>query len=120
MSKTNLKGQYFYRDMGDGTSISVVRKRRPDDEVWALAMLFKFPGGKSLTCFLEDTTGVPFVEEITDGLIDYLEDMSDIEIEKFEADGDEFILRKRKDAKKENKGDKWNDVKTSKEEAVTK
>lgn len=117
---TNLKGQYFYRDLGDGTSVSVVRKRRPDDDVWALVMLFKFPGGKSLTCFLEDSTGVPFVEEIADGLIDYLEDMSEIEIEKLEADGDEFILRKRKEAEKEKKGDKWVDIKTSKEETVTK
>ena len=117
---TNLKGQYFYKDMGDGTSISIVRKRRPDDEVWALAMLFKFPGGKSLTCFLEDSTGVPFIGELADGLCDYLEDVSEIEMEKSEADGDEFILRKRETAEKENKKDKWEDVKTTKEETVTK
>ncbi len=117
---TNLKGQYFYKDMGDGTSISVIRKRRPDDEVWALAMLFKFPSGKLLTCFLEDTTGVPFIQELADGLLDYLEDVSEIEIEKSEADGDEFILRKREKAKKENKDDMWEDVKTTKEETVTK
>ncbi len=46
--------------------------------------------------------------------------MIEIEIEKSEADGDEFILRKRELAKKGDKADKWNDVKTSKEEAVTK
>ncbi len=118
--QTNLKGQYFYRDLGDGTSVSVIRKRRPDDEVWALAMLFKFPGGKSLTCFLEDVNGVSFVQEIAEGLLDYLDDTIDIEIEKSEADGDEFILRKRETAKKENKDDKWEDVKTTKEETVTK
>lgn len=116
---TNLKGQYFHRDLGDGTSVSVVRKRRPDDEVWALAMLFNFSGGKKMTCFLEDTKGVPFVEELADGLLDYLEDVSEIEIEKLEDAGDEFILRKRELAKKDKKADKWEDVKTSKEEKVT-
>ncbi len=115
---TNLKGQYFYRDLGDGTSVAVVRKRRPDDEVWALAMLFKFPGGKSLTCFLEDIAGIPFIQELADGLIDYLDDMIEIGIEKSEADGDEFILRKRIDAEKENKDDKWDDVTTTKEETL--
>ena len=117
MSKTNLKGQYFYRDLGDGTSVSVIRKRRPDDEVWALAMEFRV-GGKVMTCFLEDSAGVPFVQEMTDGLIDYLEDVSEIEIENSEAAGDDFILRKRETAKKENKKDKWDDIKTTKEETV--
>ncbi|KKK90239.1 hypothetical protein LCGC14_2725090 [marine sediment metagenome] len=115
---TNLKGQYFYKDMGDGTSVSIVRKRRPDDEVWALVMLFKFPGGKLLTCFLEDTNGIPFIQELADGLIDYLEDVSEIDIENSEAAGDDFILRKRETAKKENKKDKWDDIKTTKEETV--
>ncbi len=114
---TNLKGQYFYRDLGDGTSVSVIRKRRPDDEVWALAMEFR-AGGKVMTCFLEDSAGVPFVQELTDGLIDYLEDVSEIEIENSEAAGDEFILRKRETAKKESKKDKWEDIKTTKEETV--
>ncbi len=118
MSKTNLKGQYFHKDMGDGTSVSIVRKRRPDDEVWALAMSFRFPNGKSLTCFLEDSSGVSFIEEMADGLIDYLDDVIEIGIETLEADGDEFILRKRELAKKENKKDGWNDVKTTKEETV--
>ncbi len=117
---TNLKGQYFHKDLGDGTSVSVVRKRRPDDEVWALALLFVFSGGKKLTCFLEDSTGIPFVEELADSLIDYLADTSEIEIEKLEEDGDDFILRKRELAKKEKKSDKWEDIKTSKEETVTK
>lgn len=116
---TNLKGQYFFKDMGDGTSIAVVRKRRPDDEVWALAMLFRFPGGKSLTCFLEDSTGVPFVEELADGLLDYLDDISEIMIEKSEEDGDNFIMRKREEAKRDKSKDKWTDVKTSKEEIAT-
>jgi len=100
---TNLKGQYFYRDLGDGTSVSIVRKRRPDDEVWALAMLFKFPGGKSLTCFLEDVNGVCFVDELADGLCDYLEDVSEIAIEKMEADSEAFILRKEEEEKNDNK-----------------
>lgn len=117
---TNLKGQYFSKDMGDGTSVSVIRKRRPDDEVWALAMEFRFPGGKVMTCFLEDSSGVAFVEELADGLIDYLDDISEINIENSETAGDEFILRKREIAEKENKKDKWNDVKTTKEEVVTK
>ncbi len=117
MSKTNLKGQYFYRDLGDGTSVSVIRKRRPDDEVWTLAMEFRM-GEKVMTCFLEDSTGVPFVEELADGLIDYLDDVIEIGIEILEADGDEFILRKRELAKKEDKKDKWDDIKTTKEETV--
>ena len=120
MSKTNLKGQYFYRDLGDGTSVAVIRKRRPDDEVWALAMEFRFAGGKALTCFLENSTGVPFVEELTDGLLDYLSDVIEIDIENSEAAGDEFILRRREIAEKENKKDKWNDIKTTKEEAAVK
>lgn len=118
MSKTNLKGQYFYRDMGDGTSVSVVRKRRPDDDVWALAVVFALPKNRRMTCFLEDSAGVPFVDELTDGLLDYIEDMSEIGIEKSEEEGDEFILQKRKLAKKDKKADKWEDVKTSKEEKV--
>ncbi len=120
MSKTNLKGQYFFKDMGDGTSVAIIRKRRPDDEVWALAMEFRFLGGKVMTCFLEDAVGIPFVEEITDGLLDYLEDISEIEIENLEEAGDDFILRKRELAKKENKDDKWKDIKTTKEETVSK
>ena len=117
---TNLKGQYFYKDMGDGTSVSVIRKRRPDDEVWALAMEFRFPGGKVMTCFLEDSTGVPFVQELADGFLDYLDDIIEIDIENSESAGDDFILRKRESAKKENKEDKWEDVQTTKEETVTK
>ena len=119
MSTTNLKGQYFYKDLGDGTSVSIIRKRRPDDEVWALAMEFRM-GEKVMTCFLEDSSGVSFVQEMTDGLIDYLDDVIEIGIEILEADGDEFILRKRELAKKDNKADKWTDIKTTKEETVSK
>lgn len=115
---TNLKGQYFHKDMGDGTSVAVVRKRRPDDDVWALAIVFTLPGNRKMTCFLEDSAGVSFVDELADGLLDYLEDFSEIEIEKSEEEGDEFILRKRELAKKEKKADKWKDIETTEEEKV--
>ncbi len=119
MGKTNLKGQYFYKDLGDGTSVTVIRKRRPDDDVWALAMEFR-AGEKVMTCFLEDSSGVSFVQEMADGFIDYLDDVIEIEIENSEGAGDEFILRKRELAKKDNKKDKWEDIKTTKEETVIK
>ena len=102
-NKTNLKGMYFEKDMGDGTHFSVVRVRRPDDEVWALAIKLK-SGSKSVTCFLEDVNGVCFVDDLTDALVDYMEDISEIEIEKSEEDGEAFVLRKEEEAKeKKNK-----------------
>ena len=95
---TNLRGMYFEKEMGDGSTMSIVRKRRPDDEVWALALILK-AGTKTATCFLEDKNGVCFVDELTDGLLDYMEDVSNIEIEKSESAGEAFILRKEKEAK---------------------
>ena len=100
---TNLKGQYFAQDMGDGTSFSIVRKRRPDDEVWALALQFNVGPEKQLTCFLEDAEGVSFVSEMTDALIDYLEDLGEIEIEKMEEEAEAFILRKEEEEKADKK-----------------
>ena len=100
--KTNLKGMYFEKAMGDGTSLTIVRQRRPDDENWALALQFRV-GTKTLTCFLEDVNGVCFVDELADGLCDYLEDVSEIAIEKMEADSEAFILRKEEEEKNDNK-----------------
>lgn len=100
--QTNLKGMYFEKEMGDGTSLSIVRTRRPDDETWALAIKLRV-GTKTATCFLEDKDGKCFVDEMTDGLLDYLDDKSNIEIENMEAAGEAFILRKEEEAKKDNK-----------------
>lgn len=99
---TNLKGMYFEKAMGDGTSFSVIRTRRPDDDVWALALRIN-AGSKTATIFLEDVEGVSFVSELTDALVDYLEDVTEIEIEKSEEDAEAFTLRKEEEAKKSNK-----------------
>ena len=100
--QTNLKGMYFEKELGDGSTMSIVRKRRPDDEVWALALILK-AGTKTATCFLEDKNGICFVDELTDGLLDYMEDISNIEIEKSEKAGEAFILRKEKEEKNDRK-----------------
>ena len=102
MGTTNLKGMYFEKAMGDGTNMKIVRLRRPDDENWALALQLR-AGTKTATCFLEDVDGIPFVQELADALIDYLEDLSNIEIEQMEQDGEAFILRKEEEAKKKKK-----------------
>ena len=96
--KTNLKGHYFEKNLGDGTTMSIIRTRRPDDDTWALALRLR-AGGKTATCFLEDVNGVCFVDELTDALVDYLEDVSNIKIEEMEADGEAFILRKEQEKK---------------------
>lgn len=95
---TNLKGMYFQKELGDGTSMSIIRTRRPDDQVFALALQLRV-GTKTATCFLEDVNGVCFVSDLTDALLDYLEDVSNIVIEKNEADGEAFLLRKEQEAK---------------------
>ncbi len=95
---TNLKGHYFEKDLGDGTVMGIIRTRRPDDDTWALALRLR-ANGKTATCFLEDVNGVCFVDELTDALLDYMEDVSDIAIEKSEADGKAFILRKEQEEK---------------------
>ncbi|KKK77457.1 hypothetical protein LCGC14_2853420 [marine sediment metagenome] len=100
---TNLKGRYFQRELGDGTSMNVIRMRRPDDQVFALALQLRV-GTKVATCFLEDVNGVCFVDELSEALIDYLEDVSEIKIEKDEIDGEAFLLRKEQEEKdKKNK-----------------
>ena len=100
---TNLKGRYFQKELGDGTSMGIIRMRRPDDQVFALALQLRV-GTKVATCFLEDINGVCFVDELTEALLDYLEDVSEIKIEKDEADGEAFLLRKEQEEKdKKNK-----------------
>ena len=102
MGTTNLKGMYFEKDLGDGTSMKIIRLRRPDDENWALALELR-NGTKSARCFLEDVNAVSFVQELADALIDYLEDLGNIEIEQMEADGEAFTLRKEEEAKNKKK-----------------
>lgn len=100
---TNLRGMYFQKELGDGTSMSIIRTRRPDDQVFALAIQLRV-GTKTATCFLEDINGVCFVDELTEALIEYLEDVSEMKIEKDETDGEAFLLRKEQEAKdKKNK-----------------
>ncbi len=98
-----MKGMYFEKQMGDGTSVSVIRSRREDDGRWALAFRYRFDG-KMLTCFLEDADGVCFVDELTDALVDYLDDKTDEGIEESEEKGKTFI--RRKEAEKKNSTDK--------------
>ena len=104
---TNLKGMYFEKDLGDGTMLKLIRLRRPDDQNWALAIELS-AGGKKARCFLEDVEGVCFANDLADGLVDFLADVSEIEIEKLEADGDNFITAKRAKAEKDKTSkDKW-------------
>ena len=96
----NLKGVYFSKDMGDGTSVSLIRLPRPDDKVSALAIRFRMGAGKKmLTCFLEDSEGNCFVDEMSNGMIDYLEDKTAIEEYESEEAGEQLILRQEKKAK---------------------
>lgn len=115
---TNLKGMYFEKDLGDGTMLKLIRLRRPDDQNWALAIELS-AGGKKARCFLEDVEGVCFANDLADGLVDFLADVSEIEIEKLEADGDNFITAKRDKAKKnKDSKDKWQDAELTSEETV--
>jgi hypothetical protein len=110
---TNLKGMYFEKDLGDGTTMKLIRIRRPDDDNWALAIQLN-AGTKKVTCFLEDKEGVSFAGDLADGIVDFLEDVSDMEIEKQEAAGDSFIVRKQtKSAKDKDAKDKWQDAELS-------
>ena len=93
-----MKGLYFEKDMGDGTYVSVVRIKREDDGNWALAFRFRFDG-KMLTCFLEDMDGNCFVDELTDALVEYLDDKTDEEIEESEEKGKAFTARKEAEKK---------------------
>jgi hypothetical protein len=72
-----MKTRYFMKDLGDGTSIELTHMRRPDDDTMALAMRFKLSGGRMLNCFLEDKEGNSFVEELCEGLTDFLCDVSE-------------------------------------------
>lgn len=119
---TNIKGVYFSKEMGDGTTVSVIRKRRPDDEVWAMAMEFR-NGPKVLTCFLETLDGECFVNELADALVDYLYDKSEMEINGEEEDGAAFLLRKAEEAKKAGTKDEYadsTDVELEADKPVTK
>jgi hypothetical protein len=109
---TNLKGMYFEKDLGDGTMMKLIRLRRPDDDNWALAIQLS-AGTQKATCFLEDIKGVSFASELADGLVDFLEDISNMEIEKSEAEGDSFILRKQAKGKKDKTKDDFKDVELS-------
>jgi hypothetical protein len=107
---------YFEKDMGDGTTLKLIRLRRPDDQNWALAIELS-AGGKKARVFLETKEGLCFANDLADGLVDFLEDKSEMGIEKLEADGDEFIVRKRAASKKDKDSkDKWQDAELSTEE----
>ena len=69
----NIKGQYLKKDLGDGTTISVINTKRPDDGTFALAFRLR-AGEKMVTAFLEDVDAVSYVEELRDALSAYLED----------------------------------------------
>ena len=99
-----MKGMYFEKDLGDGTRVSVVRIRREDDGNWALAFRWNFDG-KVLTCFLEDVDGECFVDELTDVLVQYLEDKGDEAIEESEEKALAFVKRKKAEEDKRAPGD---------------
>jgi len=69
----NIKGQYLNKDLGDGTTISLINAKRPDDGTWALAFRLR-AGQKLVTAFLEDVEAVSYAEELRDALTEYLED----------------------------------------------
>ena len=69
----NIKGQYLKRDLGDGTTISVINTKRPDDGTFALAFRLR-AGKKMVTVFLEDVDAVSYVDELVEALQDYQTD----------------------------------------------
>jgi hypothetical protein len=72
-----MKTRYFMKDLGDGTSVELARMRRPDDDNMALAIRFKLSDGRMLNCFLEDKDGNSFVDELCEGLTDFLCDVEE-------------------------------------------
>jgi hypothetical protein len=69
----NIKGQYLKKDLGDGTIVSVVNAKRPDDGTFALAILLRV-GTRTATCFLEDVEAVSYVDELIEALQEYQAD----------------------------------------------
>jgi len=72
-----MKTRYFMKDLGDGTSIELAQMRRPDDDTMALAIRFRLSDGRMLNCFLEDKEGNCFVDELCEGLTDFLCDVEE-------------------------------------------
>ncbi len=79
----NIKGQYLSKDLGDGTSVSIINAKRPDDNTFALAFRLR-AGKKSVTCFLEDIDAVSYVPELIEALQNYQEDRQAVEDEENE------------------------------------
>ena len=77
---SNIKGQYLKKDLGDGTTISIINTKRPDDGTFALAFRLR-AGEKMVTAFLEDVDANSYAEELRDALTEYLKDRADVEDE---------------------------------------
>jgi len=97
----NIKGQYLTRDLGDGTNMSVVNVKRPDDGTFALAFRLR-AGQKSVTCFLEDVDANSYVSELIEALEDYQADRAAVEAEEAERRADEHeSLKGKRDKNKD-------------------
>lgn len=92
---SNIKGQYLSKDLGDGTSVSLINAKRKDDGTFALAFRLR-DGGRSVTLFLEDVDAVSYAEELRDALTDYLADRQAVEEEESKRRGDEHKSLKEK------------------------
>jgi hypothetical protein len=77
---SNIKGQYLKKDLGDGTKVSLVNARRPDDGTFALCLLLR-DGDRVAKVFLEDAEAVSYAEELRDALTEYLKDRDAVESE---------------------------------------
>jgi hypothetical protein len=80
---SNIKGQYLKKDLGDGTSISLINAKRADDGTSALAFRLR-DGARSVTVFLENVDAKSYAEELRDALTDYLEDRLAVDEEEAE------------------------------------
>jgi hypothetical protein len=76
----NIKGQYLNKDLGDGTTVSLINAKRVDDGTFALAFRLR-AGEKSVTCFLETVDAVSYVDELVEALQDYQADRQAVEEE---------------------------------------
>lgn len=96
----NIKGQYFLKDLGDGTSVSVINVKRGDDGTFALAFRLR-AGEKSVTCFLETVDAESYVPELVEALQEYQEDRMAVEEEESDRRNKEH-----EDMKSKRDGDK--------------
>jgi hypothetical protein len=76
----NIKGMYLTKDLGDGTQVSLVNMKRPDDGIFALCLMLR-DGSRTAKVFLEDIDSVSYAEELRDALTAYLSDRDEVQAE---------------------------------------